>query len=333
VLGGILGLVAAVTFALNNATVRRGVLTGTATQAMVISLPVGLLIFLLAAAVSGHLATVTQFSTRSLIFLITAGIIHFAWGRYCNYRATKAMGANLVGPVQQISLVLTLALAIWILGETLTVMKIIGIALVVLGPAVTLPERGAKKTETSETEALPVAAAPKFQPNYLEGYSWAMLSNVGYGVSPILVKLALEHRGLGASIAGGLVAYAAATAVVVLFLFWPGQFRHLLTTRRDEVAWFTVSGVLICLSQMFLYMGYAIAPVSVVSPIQRLSIVFRVHAGWLINRQHEAFGGRIILATITSLLGAVALSLSSNLVSEWLPLPAALTPLMQWHWP
>ena len=36
--------------------------------------------------------------------LSLAGIIHFAFGRYCNYRATKAMGANLVGPVQQGSL-------------------------------------------------------------------------------------------------------------------------------------------------------------------------------------------------------------------------------------
>ena len=44
--------------------------------------------------------------------LIVAGIIHFAWGRYCNYRATKAIGANLVAPVQQYSLILTLVLAV-----------------------------------------------------------------------------------------------------------------------------------------------------------------------------------------------------------------------------
>jgi hypothetical protein len=30
--------------------------------------------------------------------------MHFVWGRYCNYRATRAIGTNLVAPIQQISL-------------------------------------------------------------------------------------------------------------------------------------------------------------------------------------------------------------------------------------
>ena len=103
--------------------------------------------------------------------------------------------------------------------------------------------------------------------------------------------------------------------------------------RKDEVGWFTISGITICLSQMFLYMGFAVAPVSVVAPIQRLTLVFRIHAGWLINREHEEFGGRVILATVVSLLGAVALSASSDLVTQYLPLPDAIRHLAHWHWP
>jgi hypothetical protein len=84
---------------------------------------------------------------------------------------------------------------------------------------------------------------------------------------------------------------------------------------------------------MFLYMGYAVAPVSVVSPIQRLSIVFRVYAGWLINPHHEVFGGRVITGTVVSLLGAIALSVSTDLVLAYVPLPDAIVEIVRWRWP
>ena len=36
----------------------------------------------------------------------------------------------------------------------------------------------------------------------------------------------------------------------------------------------------------------AIAPVSVVQPIQRTSLIFRLFFSWMLNREHEVFGGR-----------------------------------------
>jgi uncharacterized membrane protein len=339
VLGGILGLLAATTFAFNNASARRGVLTGTVAQAMAITVPIGVPIFFLAALVVGSLPSLATLSTRSLIYLASAGLIHFVFGRYCNYRGTKAMGANLVGPVQQVSLPLTLGLAIWILGETLTPLRIIGILLVVLGPGLMLPGKKDKAAPAAthpapaEPSPGPARAAVPFQPNYAEGYLWAFLSAIGYGCSPILVTLGLQHKSLGVSLVGGMVAYAAAAVVTLLSLLWPGQLRHVLSMRANEVKWFTLSGVLVCLSQMFLYMGYTIAPVSVVTPIQRLSNVLRLYAGWLINREHEVFGGGIILATVVSLIGALALSVSTDVVLAYVPLPDAIAALARWHWP
>src|SRR5690606_22215579 len=134
VLGGLFGLLAAATFAFNNAAARRGVLTGSVARAIAIPRPIGVPLVFIGALAVGALPILAEFSATSLLYLATAGVIHFVWGRYCNYRATKAMGANLVGPVQQVSLVLTLGLAIGILGEALTPLRVIGILLVVLGP-------------------------------------------------------------------------------------------------------------------------------------------------------------------------------------------------------
>ena len=47
--GGLLALLSAATFAFNNASLRRGVLTGSVAQAMAVTVPIGFPIFLLAA--------------------------------------------------------------------------------------------------------------------------------------------------------------------------------------------------------------------------------------------------------------------------------------------
>src|SRR3990167_6888410 len=126
-IGGLLSLLSAVTFAYANASVRRGVLTGTVLQAVAISLPVALPFFIVAMVFTGGFPALAGFSGRTLVLLALAGIVHFALARYCNYRATKAIGANLVAPVQQYSLVITLVLAIVWLGEALTPLRILGI--------------------------------------------------------------------------------------------------------------------------------------------------------------------------------------------------------------
>jgi hypothetical protein len=84
---------------------------------------------------------------------------------------------------------------------------------------------------------------------------------------------------------------------------------------------------------MFLYMAMSIAPVTVVSPVTRLSLLFRLHFARWINPQHEVFGGPVILGTVVSLAGAVALSLSTETVEALIPLPGALVSILHWHWP
>jgi uncharacterized membrane protein len=327
VLGGLLALLSAAGFAFETATARRGVVTASVIQALAVTVPVGVPIFLVVTGAFGAFGTLAGFSASAIAYLALAGILHFVWGRYCNYRATKAMGANLVAPVQQSNMLVTLVLAIVILGEHLTLLRILGIGLVVLGPALTY-------RDTRRTAAGAPAAAPKlFQPNYAEGYLFALLSSTGYGISPVLIRLALEDKALQASLAGGLISYGAATLVFALILLLPGQWRHVRALDRGAAKWFAISGVCVSLAQMLRYMALALAPVSVVTPIQRLSLVFRLYFSRIINPQHEVFGGRLVAATVVSLAGALALSVSTDLVQAALPLPDWARTMLNWRWP
>jgi uncharacterized membrane protein len=295
----------------------------------------------------GYFGAVPDFSLAAVIALSVAGILHFVWGRYCNYRSMRAIGTNLAAPVQQVNLIVTLIAAIWILGETLTPLRILGILLVLLGPSLTLREGPAAKAAAAAADAEKVSRVENgepsaaignrtgatFEPHYAEGYLFALLSATGYGLSPILIRLALEQQGLGASITGGLISYTAATVIMTIVLVWPGQLRHVLAVTPESARWFTLSGIMVCISQMFLFMALAVAPVTVVAPISRLTIVLRIYFSRLLTPEHEVFGGRVIAGTLVSLAGAVLLSLSAEVVSSLLPLPEAVAAVLKWHWP
>jgi uncharacterized membrane protein len=116
-------------------------------------------------------------------------------------------------------------------------------------------------------------------------------------------------------------------------MLWPGQLRHALAVDRETLKWFTLAGVLVCLSQMFRYMALSVAPVTVVQPIQRMSVLFRFLFGWVLNREHEIFDNRIYVGAALSLIGALALSISTDVVLAHVPLPDWAVALARWQWP
>jgi len=314
ILPTVLALLAAFTFAANNATLRRGVVGGTLSQAMVVTLLLGTAMVWIAVAVggTGHLQA---FPLRSTLLFSAAGLLHFGFGRYCNYRATRAMGTVLVGPVQQTSVLITLVLAIVLLGERLTTLHIVGIALIIAAPMLAArahapasfrPFRRASEAESTQVEA---RSAAGFQPKLGEGYLFATFSALAYGSSPILVRHAMvEGNGMAGGLAGAAVAYTAATVGVVVIVICQGGLGRSLTMSRPTLGWYSVAGVTAAASQIFVYMALAIAPASVVIPIQRTSLVMRVWFARVLNPELESFDGPVLLATVVSLIGAVALA-------------------------
>lgn len=348
-LGGLFALLAAASFGFNNAALRRGVLSGSVFQAMAITVPMGVPLFLLVGVATGHIDKLWEFPAEAYFWLAAAGVMHFVWGRYCNYRSTKAIGGNLSGPWKQAQLIVALVLAITLLGETLTPLKVLGIALIVGGVVATTRAKHKKKPKAEgivETSAEAVVAEspgtpvkpkreklPDFEPNYAEGYTFALLSATGYGVSPVLVRTGLEAQGPGFSIAGGLISYTAAAIVVGLIILLGRQWGHIRSMKPVAAKWFSLAGALVGISQGLRYTALAMAPVTVVTPIQSTSAVFRVLFGWVINRDHEVFGLWVYLGVLLSMGGVIALSLSTDIIIAHVDLPQFLLDIVDWEWP
>jgi drug/metabolite transporter (DMT)-like permease len=322
-LGALLALASAATFGLNNAAVRRGVLTATVLQAMAITVPMGVPFFLLACMLFGGFHALSEFSLSQWWWMASAGIVHFIIGRYSNYRSIRAMGANLSSPIQQLSVPISIILAIIFLDELITPTRVLGFILVMVGPAIMLKRK--KGAEPRKTKS-------GFEPQYPEGFLWGTVSAIAYGASPLFIMMGLQaDRTIVDSIAGGMISYSSATLVIVTLVLVLGG-RSYMTGMGDSASkWFILSGFIVFFSQIFRYMSLAVAPVTVVVPIQRLSPVFRVIFGWLINRDHEFFGFWVLFGIFLSMFGAIILAMSTDLVVALLP--SSWAGFLQLSWP
>ena len=101
------------------------------------------------------------------------------------------MGAALSSPIQQLSVLVSLVLALIFLGESLTPLRAAGIILVLFGPLIILRGRSGRRETHSK---------PRFVVNYVEGFAWGLVGAVAYGVSPLFIRFGLA----GAVYGGGI---------------------------------------------------------------------------------------------------------------------------------
>ncbi len=325
-LGAFLAFLAAAFFGLNNATVRRGVLKGSVLQGLAITVPLGVPLFLVAAAAMGGFAALPDWPATTWIWMALAGVVHFVFGRYGNYRATQSLGGTLATPMQQMSIPVALTLAIIFLGERLTALNLAGIGLILIGPMVVVQQRKASSAK---------ARAKGFEPAFLPGLAWGAVGAFCYGTSPLLISLGLDAarqngggHGMADSMAGGLVSYSAATVVVAGLVLAAGGRRYMATIDRNTRRWFYLSAFLVALSQVFRYLALAIAPVSVVVPIQRLTVIFRIIFNGILNRDHEVIDLWIVVTILLSLIGVVALTMDGPTLLGALGIGGALAELL-----
>lgn len=310
-LGALLSLASAAFFGLNNATIRRGVIKGSVLQAMAITVPFGVPMFIAFAAFMGGFQAMAEWGLAPWLWMSLAGVVHFVAGRYGNYKATQTIGATLSTPIQQVSILVALILAFAFLGETVNMVNVAGILLVVVGPMVLLRRRG---------NIAKAGRAKGFEPQYGPGLFWGAVCALGYGTSPLFVALGIGAGGIADSVGGLLVSYTAATLTVIAIIAGAGWEKTVGGLERETAIWFLLSALFVGLSQLFRYVALAIAPLSVVVPIQRLSVVFRLIFNAILNRDHEIFDRWVVASILLSVVGAIALAADTELLFGWLGL-------------
>lgn len=316
-LGVLFAVLSSLSFGFSTIAARRGVVGSSASYGLYITVILGVPLFAVAAAATGQLLNTLDLSWTALGLLAGSGVVHFLIGRYCNYRCIDAIGANRSQPIQMTNTLYSVVVAVILLGEQLNGYMIAGIGLTLVGPLVMVERSresaaapravtgsGASRPAPESGERKPNAAT---DPRMAEGYFFGFLSALAYGTSPIMIRYALQDTGLG--IAGGMVAYIAAAAVLVASLAIPGRVNDLRGFNVGVIPVFLASGVAVFLAQLFRYAALAIAPVSLVTPLARLGIVFTPTLGYIFNRRLESFSPRVLTGIALSTLGVVLLAI------------------------
>lgn len=207
----------------------------------------------LMAALVGSISTIGSISAHSMLFLALSGMATGAsW--ICYFKALSMGDVNKVVPIDKCSAVLTILLAIVLFGETNALaVKLIGSAGILIGTFLMI-ER-------------------KKQDHAVEGNSWiwyAVGSAVFAALTSILAKVGIE--GVESNLATAIrTCYVLVMAWVVVAMKGKlGEVRHI---EKGELGFICASGLATGASWLCYYYAIQTGVVSIVVPIDKLSIV------------------------------------------------------------
>jgi len=216
--------------------------------------------------VVGSHTTIADVSIRSVIFLVLSG---FATGGswLCYFKALKLGDVNKVVPIDKSSTILTMIISMTFLAEGVTIIKICALILIGVGTYLMIDR---KQVALDTTE---------------KSYTWiiyAVLAAVFASMVAILSKIGIEgvESNLGTAI----------RTIVVLFMAWlivlmQGKHKEIKNVDRRSWVFLGLSGLATGLSWICFYSALQQGPVSVVVPIDKLSIVVTIAFGCFILRE------------------------------------------------
>ncbi len=233
----------------------------------------------------GSQITIKTVSLTSLVFLILSGLATGAsW--ICYFKALSMGDINKVVPIDKSSTILTVLLAIICFSETSN-LAIKLIATVILGIGIFL------MVEKKQAE------------NKSQGMSWiiyAVLSAVFAALTSILAKVGITgvESNLGTAIRTGVVLVLSWGIV-----FFKGKHKQIKTLDKKELVFIALSGIATGASWLCYYYAIGHGIVSVVVPIDKLSILVTVAFSFFVFKEKlskKAFLGLGLMVVGTLLM-------------------------------
>lgn len=235
--------------------------------------------------VVGSQNTITEIQPKTLLFLCLSGVATGAsW--ICYFKALSMGDINKVVPIDKSGTILTILLAIICFGETShLVIKLVATAIFAAGVFLMVE----KKKNSHDAQ----------------GKSWmiyAILSAVFAALTSILAKVGISgvESNLGTAIRTGVV-----LVMAWVIVFARGKHTALRRIDKRELAFISLSGIATGASWLCYYYAIQKGDVSVVVPIDKLSIIFTVAFSFIVFKEKlskKAFLGLALMVEGTLLM-------------------------------
>ena len=241
----------------------------------------------LMAFVVGSAGTIGNIGTKSLVFLILSGIATGAsW--LCYFKALSAGNINKVVPIDKSSTILTVILAIILFGETNHLaVKLICTAVLAVGVFLMIEKKADTEKETRKVW-LPYAVA----------------SAVFAALTSILGKMGIENveSNLGTAIRTAVVLVM---AWVIVFI--KGKQTKIKEIDKKELFFIALSGIATGGSWLCYYYAIQKGVVSVVVPIDKLSIVVSIVFSYFVFK--EKLTKKALLGLVLMVLATISMAI------------------------
>lgn len=235
----------------------------------------------------GSAGTINEIGAKSLVFLVLSGLATGAsW--LCYFKALSMGDVNKVVPIDKSSTVLTVLLAIILFGETNHLaIKLICTALLAVGVFMMIEKKNVAEEKTGSA-----------------WLAYAVGSAVFAALTSVLAKIGIDgvESNLGTAIRTGVV-----LVMAWLVVFMKGKQSQLRTIDRKELAFIALSGVATGASWLCYYYAIQNGVVSVVVPIDKLSILVSVLFSALVF--HEKLSRRAAVGLGMMVAGTLAMAI------------------------
>lgn len=235
----------------------------------------------------GSANTITQIEAKSLIFLVLSGVATGAsW--ICYFKALSMGDVNKVVPIDKSSTIVSVFLAIILFGETNHLaVKLIGTVLLAVGVFLMIEKKSAGNTEIRRAW-LPYAVA----------------SAVFAALTSILAKAGITgvESNLGTAIRTGVVLVM---AWVIVFI--KGKQSELKSFDKKEFLFIVLSGLATGASWLCYYYAIQNGIVSVVVPIDKMSILVSVAFSYIVF--HEKLTQKATIGLLLMVCGTLVMTI------------------------
>ena len=238
--------------------------------------------------VVGSQSALTHLDTRSTVLLLLSGLATGAsW--LCYFKALQLGSVSKVVPIDKLSTVLTVLLALILLGEQVSPVGAAGIVLITVGTLMML--------DPADLRGLPAALR--------DGGGWlphALGSALFAALTAVLGKAGITgvESNLGTAIRTGVVLVMAWMMVAVT-----GRLRQVCRVPRAELGFVLASGAATCASWLCYFRALQDGPASVIVPIDKLSVLVTVLFSALVL--HEPVSRRYLVGLALLVAGTLAM--------------------------
>ena len=237
--------------------------------------------------VAGSFESIADISMKSLVFLVLSGLVTgLSW--ICYFKALSIGDINKVVPIDKSSTVLTVLAAIVLFGErNHLIIKLISTVLIGIGAFLMVEKKAVEKTDEKKSWLV-----------------YALLSAVFAAATSILAKIGISdvESNLATAIRT-IVVLAVAFGIV----FAKGKANQILQTDRRELIFIVFSGIATGASWLFYYYAIQKGDVSVVVPIDKMSILVSVLFAYIVFK--EKLSKKALLGLIMMTAGTLAMAI------------------------